>query len=198
MGRSRNSQNSWLPVRVYRGRSAYEWRMPDGRCIRLCPLDAPPEQVLGCYRDAAAGMEAVPRRFRIPDVQYEDMYIALTRRTRGTARALELTRDEFWQMVRRANGRCELSGILFHNRRMAGRRRAPYAPSIDRIDSKSGYTASNTRLVCVAVNLALNEFGDEVLIRIALRLASEYTVKRKREFARIRASNIASRNEVSD
>ena len=32
--------------------------------------------------------------------------------------------------------------------------------------SGEGYTPENTRLVCVAVNLALNRFGEEVLERV--------------------------------
>ena len=40
--------------------------------------------------------------------------------------------------------------------------------SLDRIDSSKGYTVENCRLVCTAVNLAMNEWGEDVLERIAL------------------------------
>jgi hypothetical protein len=55
---------------------------------------------------------------------------------------------------------CALTRIPFdlclHRRYRAN----PFRPSLDRINSKNGYTPDNTRLVCVAVNFALNEFGE--------------------------------------
>ncbi len=48
-----------------------------------------------------------------------------------------------------------------------GWRRAPWAPSVDRIDSSKGYVPGNVRLVCVAANLAMNEWGEDVLARVA-------------------------------
>lgn len=41
--------------------------------------------------------------------------------------------------------------------------RHPFAPSLDRIDSSKGYTLSNTRLVCVASNFCMNQWGDGVI-----------------------------------
>lgn len=46
----------------------------------------------------------------------------------------------------------------------------PYSPSIDRIDSRIGYTKSNCRIVCVAANYAMNEWGDSVLRELALSM----------------------------
>jgi hypothetical protein len=43
----------------------------------------------------------------------------------------------------------------------------PFSPSIDRIDTVGGYTTDNVRLVCVAANFALNQWGDDVLRRLA-------------------------------
>jgi hypothetical protein len=45
--------------------------------------------------------------------------------------------------------------------------RHPYAPSLDRIECSKGYTASNTRLVCVAVNFGMNEWGEDVYRELA-------------------------------
>jgi hypothetical protein len=42
----------------------------------------------------------------------------------------------------------------------------PYMPSLDRIDSTKGYTKDNVRIVCAAINLALNEYGEEVFGQI--------------------------------
>lgn len=55
MGRHRqNSADAWLPKRVVRGRSAFEWRTPDGRTVRLCRLDAAPIEVLKAYEAAVS------------------------------------------------------------------------------------------------------------------------------------------------
>lgn len=39
MGRKRLKQDCWIPSRVYRGKSAFEYRPVKGVCIRLCSLD---------------------------------------------------------------------------------------------------------------------------------------------------------------
>jgi len=70
------------------------------------------------------------------------------------------------RLILRAAGRCEVSGVEFDPRKYGSHRR-PFAPSVDRIDSGVGYVFSNVRLVTVAVNLALNEWGDAVFDRIA-------------------------------
>lgn len=44
-------------------------------------------------------------------------------------------------------------------------------PSIDRIDTTRGYTPDNVRLVCAAVNLALNQFGEGIFFRIVTSTA---------------------------
>ena len=44
----------------------------------------------------------------------------------------------------------------------------PWGPSIDRIDNAYGYEAWNCRVVCVAMNLALHQFGEEVFRVLAL------------------------------
>lgn len=37
----------------------------------------------------------------------------------------------------------------------------PFAPSLDRISSHGGSTADNLRLVCIAVNLGMGQWGEE-------------------------------------
>ena len=54
MGRQRKDagRDAWCPKRVYRGRSAWEWKTPGGKTVRLCRLDQPPAVVLERYAEA--------------------------------------------------------------------------------------------------------------------------------------------------
>jgi hypothetical protein len=63
--------------------------------------------------------------------------------------------------------RCALSGFKFSPENKLGTRVNPYALTIDRIDAKSGYVVGNVRLVCLAINIALMDWGEEVFARFA-------------------------------
>lgn len=55
MGRARkNPKDHWMPARVYRGKSAYEWHPPAGGAIRLAPLAARPAVVIRRYDEEVA------------------------------------------------------------------------------------------------------------------------------------------------
>lgn len=75
----------------------------------------------------------------------------------------ELTDYSIREMFFMSKGRCSLSGLPF--RHLEGEKirylKNPYAPSIDRIDNRLGYTPDNVRLVCVAMNLAMHQWGLE-------------------------------------
>lgn len=45
----KNPDDNWMPPRVRRGKSAYEFRSPDGRTIRLCNADVSKAQVWAEY-----------------------------------------------------------------------------------------------------------------------------------------------------
>jgi len=51
MGRKRLEKDKWIPARVYKGRSAYEYRPIKGVCIRLCALDAQKHVVIRRHAD---------------------------------------------------------------------------------------------------------------------------------------------------
>jgi hypothetical protein len=95
-------------------------------------------------------------------------YYASARAKRaGTAM---MGRGDFERIMQRAAGRCELTGIEFTINREFKGSKAMWGPSIDRKVSRLPYEFNNCRLVCTAVNLALNEFGLETLQRIAAAL----------------------------
>jgi hypothetical protein len=74
---------------------------------------------------------------------------------------------------REQKNRCLLSGVKFnfdapyHKRGEAVTRPNPYSPSLDQIVSGNGYTRSNTRLVCAAMNSFIGSTGLEPVLQIA-------------------------------
>jgi hypothetical protein len=82
-----------------------------------------------------------------------------------------MSADEFERLWKRAGGRCELTKILLRPRPQNFWDAVyPWTASVDRIDRYKGYEYTNSRIVCAAVNLALNQFGEGVLTEIAKAL----------------------------
>jgi hypothetical protein len=77
--------------------------------------------------------------------------------------AFDITQQHVNALMWRSNGRCELSGIEFDLEHRENQFRRPWAPSLDRADSSLGYSLTNCRIVCCAVNNAMSEWGEKVL-----------------------------------
>lgn len=105
----------------------------------------------------------------------DDPNAVLARRLHGqhrrgaSARGIDfnLSKEDVYNMLSMAGGRCQVTGVPFEMERKKGQRRRPYYPSIDRVDASKGYTRRNTRVVISAANLAMNEWGEDVLYRMA-------------------------------
>ncbi len=102
---------------------------------------------------------------RAKDNYYKNFSNSLIRSLKQRAKIMKIEFDLdvnfIDEMYTAQNGKCALTKIDFMFEKQDSSRR-PFAPSIDRIDSKLGYTKDNVRLVCIVVNLSLNEFGDQV------------------------------------
>ena len=57
----------------------------------------------------------------------------------------------------------------------------PFSPSLDRIDCTGGYTKDNVRLICTALNLGLNTWGEDVYEKVATAFLEQrgHSVSRK-------------------
>lgn len=79
-----------------------------------------------------------------------------------------LDKEFMIHLLRRSGWKCEVSGIPFEFGIKENKGyNLPYHPSLDRIDSSKGYTPDNIRIVCLAANIAMNTWGDQVLLRLA-------------------------------
>ena len=79
----------------------------------------------------------------------------------------ELRPGDIYHLMKLAEFRCSLSGIPLSKRIASDGRRDPWAASIDRIESRHGYTPDNIRVVCMVANFAMNEWGQDTLVRLA-------------------------------
>ena len=72
------------------------------------------------------------------------------------------------QLFQRQKGLCAISGLPFSLAEFADVLvKHPFAPSLDRISSRGGYTADNIRLVCIAVNFGMGQWGEELYLTFA-------------------------------
>lgn len=97
----------------------------------------------------------------LPDwVAYQYREARNRAKKRGIAFKMSPTdfRDVYWD----SDGVCAVTGVPFSFEKYPNAFRRPYVPSVDRIDSKVGYTRKNSRLVLACVNIAMNEWGEDV------------------------------------
>lgn len=115
-------------------------------------------------------------------------YIQLFANTRNNAarRAIDfsVTQEQFLCIVKKQQGICSVTGMAFDFRPAMGGKKRPFFPSIDRKDSRKGYTERNIRLVVTIANYAMNEWGEEPLFEMVdaiMQLAHAKAVRESQE-----------------
>lgn len=103
----------------------------------------------------------------VPDNFYEKLFRQVVKNSRPRKISVEITADDIKEMLERAKGKCELTRVTFNMQKISGQRIRPWIPSVDRIDSKKGYSFDNCRIICAAANVALNQFGEYIFVKMA-------------------------------
>jgi hypothetical protein len=162
-------------------RTAYYYRVAGGSRIRL-PDQYGTEEFWRAYetaRDSGVSCRPPPPPRPTSWQKRQEQSIAkLSRsvkeaRRRAAKSGAPYDIDEEWVLseVRRLEFRCAVTSIPFYSTCRAFSRINPYAPSLDRIDPKGGYTKDNVRIVVLALNIMLMDWGHDVF---------EYVVNRYR------------------
>lgn len=153
-----------LPKCVYFKHGAY-WLVKRGRWLRLTADRIAVEAELL----KAAEFDFQSEKDRVSVLKYLMLSVARSRANAKGRRGLThtLTKDEAVALLEEANWKCAVTGTPFSLEVVGPRNQRPYAPSIDRLDNADGYSKSNCRIVCAAVNIAMNTWGSDVLLKLA-------------------------------
>lgn len=149
------------------------------RNAKLCAVADGHQAMLGLLEAAkiarAAGVPRPAKRRR----SYEIILIETLRarlhsaKSRVGGSACQITLDDLIDLAKQNGWRCALTGLPFELDRAGVGNAMPFGPSIDRKESSKGYTKDNVRVVCLAVNYALNEWGDDVFRKISIAFATK-------------------------
>lgn len=103
-----------------------------------------------------------------PEWRVNKLLAGAKNRAKSKNLPFDLTLDYLMGLWDSCEGSCVISKRTFDLSSYGKKRQVnPNAPSIDRIIPEKGYIKGNVRLVTYHVNVALSEFGEEVLISLS-------------------------------
>jgi hypothetical protein len=103
----------------------------------------------------------------IPKAYITKILCAASGRAKQKGKTFNLTRSDLMELLERSGGKCEVTKIPFNFSNTGEFSKRPFVPSIDRINPKGIYEKTNCRIVCLAANIAMNEWGETVFKTVA-------------------------------
>lgn len=172
MSRARTAETSDLPPGIIvrkrpSGNYYYYQTSSVGAKRREYPLGKVRVQAIAKWREIASETPPAKQRVGLQPWVSRKLRNAVMANAKKRKIEFSLTLEDVTQLIEDSGGKCSLTGIEFDLFKDHGARARPWAPSIDRIDCALGYVVGNVRLVACAVNLALSDFGEATLLRIA-------------------------------
>jgi hypothetical protein len=107
----------------------------------------------------AENAEAIKQRARQYRADNKAQHLAYEVKSRSRKNGLPCDLDAEWVQGKLAAGACEMTGLPFDSEK-----RGPNSPSIDRINPRGGYTKDNCRMIVWALNRAMSNHGEDMLI----------------------------------
>lgn len=148
------------------------------------PDDTSSKEFEEAYARALAKLPQIRRLKVAPQTIYKGLILASLEKSligaqqRARKKALPCTITKEWLRNRlEAIGfRCELTSIQFYSDAFSGSAgKRAVRPSLDRIDCSRGYEPDNVRIVCLAVNVMLSNWGEDLVRSIARRMTIRQT-----------------------
>ena len=134
-------------------------------------LECPPERIVKLIEDAKSRRQSAATG-RLEEI-CEALWMSAKRRAKQGNIQFTITKQDVAEILKRQKYTCAISGIRFKTETKSTSYRSPFRPSIDRIRPCDGYVLANVRLVLVAVNVALSDFGDDTFYRIVDAVAEQ-------------------------
>gem|GEM_PF-4115002 len=164
----------------------------DYALVRSLPDDhplLPSIAVIGDFLAQRFYSEAEAKRVRNVEADLIRAIVKTRARAKVKGIGFDLDEEEMLQRLRNQRHRCALTGLDFQPAeiaRAAGLKR-PYSLSIDRVTPGGDYSPDNVRLVVIAVNVALLDWGESVFSTVARAYVANQ--KRKAKLTKGLASN---------
>lgn len=114
-------------------------------------------------RDRSARDNAI--RYRDADRRAKSMLWSAKQRAVRDGVQCSLTWE--WILGCLTAGSCAVTGLPFDLSKHPVFKTHPFAPSIDRIAAGGDYSPANCRVVILAVNAAMNEWGEDIFQQVA-------------------------------
>ena len=163
---AKKTRNTDLPERMlarYRGEKTWYYYDTGGKPRREIPLGS--DKIIGLSKYSYLH-NYFPVGIPLPEDFEKGLYSIVKKRASRNSMEIDLTEKDIKDMLIASDYKCSVTGIKFEATKYKGQRIRPWVPSVDRVNPFRGYTKDNTRIVCAAVNIAMNQFGDEIFNRI--------------------------------